>query len=129
MNPTMARSLKPVWPLLWLAAIAAVLFLFNPVEWRFFPRCQFHELTGLNCPGCGATRAAHALLHGDFLAAMRDNVLFVVLLPLFVMLAAVKVFWPRTKLNFIARWLWVLAICAVGFGVWRNLPAGAWWNP
>ena len=40
---------------------------------RFLPRCGFHELTGLYCPGCGNTRASYALLHGDVGSAIGQN--------------------------------------------------------
>ncbi len=42
--------------------------------------CLFHTLTGLNCPGCGGTRAAYQLLHGRLLLALRDNALFILAL-------------------------------------------------
>ena len=42
----------------------AVLFFFDPAKHGFYPVCVFHALTGWNCPGCGATRAAYQLLHG-----------------------------------------------------------------
>ncbi len=35
----------------------------------------------VDCPGCGATRALSALLHGHLLDAFRLNALFVLLLP------------------------------------------------
>ena len=47
--------------------LAALVFFFNPATHHFYPVCQFHRLTGLNCPGCGMTRALFALLHGKFL--------------------------------------------------------------
>jgi Protein of unknown function (DUF2752) len=56
-----------------LAAGAIVLFAFDPSAYAFYPRCMFHALTGLDCPGCGATRAAHALLHGRVAEAFRFN--------------------------------------------------------
>jgi len=47
-----------------------------------FPACPLRELTGLDCPGCGGTRALHALTHGDIGTALDHNVLLTVLMPL-----------------------------------------------
>ena len=55
------------------AAGAAVLFYFPPEQVRFFPRCAFNALTGLQCPGCGGLRATHQLLHGNFAVAWQLN--------------------------------------------------------
>ena len=121
-------------PAIGLAAGAgAVLFFFDPVRHGFFPPCLFHKLTGWNCPGCGATRALHALLHGEVRAALRDNALVVGALPL---LAGLEV-WDffrrrrgrRTVFVFTPIRLWLaLAVMAV-FTVLRNLPAFAWLSP
>ncbi|MDQ1395484.1 MAG: hypothetical protein QOG64_743, partial [Acidimicrobiaceae bacterium] len=46
-----------------LAASAFVAAL-PPNGQRFYPPCPLHAITGLWCPACGATRAAHALLTG-----------------------------------------------------------------
>lgn len=35
--------------------------------------CLFKTITGYPCPGCGGTRVAYALLHGDFLDALLIN--------------------------------------------------------
>lgn len=35
--------------------------------------CWFHEITGLNCPGCGNTRAVTALLHMHPFLALHNN--------------------------------------------------------
>ena len=66
------------------AVAAAILLRFDPSRTKWMPRCLFHTLTGLYCPGCGATRSLHALLHGHVAAALRWNVLAI---PLLVFLA------------------------------------------
>ncbi len=112
---------------------AAVVFFFNPATHAFYPVCQFHRLTGLECPGCGATRAAYALLHGNFSAALRDNALFVLSLGA---LAARGVWfgWKSfcgraTGEFFPVKFLWLLLAAALAFTVLRNLPGFAFLNP
>lgn len=60
----------------------AIYSTFDPSTVRFFPRCTFLTLTGLKCPGCGTQRAIHALLHGNFLEAVRFNAMMVASVPL-----------------------------------------------
>ena len=55
------------------AFVLLLLFLFNPTEVILVPKCSFHELTGLNCPGCGMQRFLHALMHGHFSEAIHYN--------------------------------------------------------
>lgn len=116
-----------------VAGIAAVVFFFNPATHKFYPVCQFHRLTGLNCPGCGMTRALYALLHGDLATAMHDNALLVIgLLGLLVRGAwfALKSPGERAVLSFIpGRWLGPLLISALIFTILRNLPAFACLSP
>jgi hypothetical protein len=38
-----------------------------------WPRCAFHEITGLPCVTCGMTRCAIQFFHGHFVAALRWN--------------------------------------------------------
>ena len=61
-----------------LAAIGGGLFVvsfFNPTTAGFFPVCPLYKFTGIACPGCGLTRAFHALLHGDLATALGFNAL------------------------------------------------------
>lgn len=44
--------------------------------------CIFKKITGLDCPGCGMTRAILALLDGDIYQAFRWNMLVFILAPL-----------------------------------------------
>lgn len=58
-----------------------IFWAFDPSQYVFFPRCMFHSMTGLDCPGCGGQRALHHVLHGQFAAAFGANALFMLLLP------------------------------------------------
>ncbi|MCW2542150.1 MAG: hypothetical protein JWN95_3875 [Frankiales bacterium] len=102
------------------------------------PLCPFHALTGLNCPLCGATRATHSLLHGDFGQAWHDNALFLIGLP-FLLLAGLQWLgvgrsWPDAR-NRQVRGLVrpalrvAVLIVVLAFTIVRNLPIGASLSP
>lgn len=90
-----------------------------------FPSCLFHDLTGWYCPGCGITRALHALVHFDLMRAFAMNALLVVCLPLLAVMA-LQGFTHRallpaavSRVAFNGRvWIGMLLI----FGIARNLP-------
>jgi Protein of unknown function (DUF2752) len=113
--------------------VTATVFFFDPATHRFFPGCTFHQLTGLNCPGCGATRSLHALLHGNFFAALRDNALLVAAILFFTARGAwfaANHFRGRANGNFSpVKFLWPLLAAAVIFGVLRNLPTFTFLSP
>lgn len=90
------------------------------------PACPIHEYFGVLCPGCGATRAMLALLHGHISAAWRWNALFVCLLPLAVWfgaesyrraISARRFEWPRVP----GAIVYGLIAAECVFGVLRNL--------
>lgn len=93
-----------------------------------FLACLFNKLTGFYCPGCGLTRAMHALVHFDLLRAIRMNAFFMLCSPIFVLLVwrlyrplpAIIEACVRPLAN---PWPWVFAIPM--FAVLRNLP----WYP
>ena len=115
------------------AALAAVLFWFDPSQHGFYPRCFFHEATGLQCPGCGALRAGHQLLHGHVLVALRLNALLVASLPVLTVVVAVRFLRRRRgELSGIVLptvWVWIGLAVALGFTVLRNFPAFAFLSP
>jgi hypothetical protein len=75
------KSLYFAGVLLILAGLSVIYYRYNPTEYRFFPKCPFHSLTGFNCPGCGSQRAIYSLLHGNLVAALNDNTLLVISIP------------------------------------------------
>jgi hypothetical protein len=111
----------------------AVVFFFNPSTHGFYPICLFHQMTGLNCPGCGMTRALYALLHGHFQAALKDNALFLAVLAGLAVRGAWfagKKISGRPAGQFLsANILWPVLIVAVIFTVLRNLPAFEFLSP
>lgn len=62
-------------------ALLCLYILVDPATSRFVPKCPFHYLTGLDCPACGVQRAAHALLHGDIVTALRYNYFLAISIP------------------------------------------------
>jgi len=106
---------------------AALLYAVPPGPGTFYPGCVFFRLTGLHCPGCGGTRCASALVHGDVPQALAYNPLLVICLPL-VALLAVSVFYRewtgrRLALPRCPDWaghliFWVI----VAYWVLRNVP-------
>ena len=114
---------------IWLLLIAGAvyLFIFEPGRTGFFPVCLFRLLTGLTCPGCGTTRALHAILHGEIETAFMLNPLLLLASPLLVyalMRYSVTVMRggvPR-KNAVPAPYLYALFFVLMGFWIFRNTP-------
>jgi hypothetical protein len=108
------------------AAAGLVLFCFDPRQYHFYPVCFFHRTTGLLCPGCGALRAAHQLLHGHLAAAFRLNPMLVVSLPLLAWVGARYGLQRAQKrpVSFGLRpaWLWLALAAVLVVSLLRNLP-------
>lgn len=108
-------------------AAAVVLKATDPLSVAWLPRCPVKWATGLDCPGCGLLRAAHAALCGRWAEAWSFNAFLVVSLPYAFWLVLARI---ARALGREPRWLraaerrevvWAyLAACAV-WGVWRNL--------
>jgi hypothetical protein len=114
----MRKSLSMVAVLAAAAGVGVVLFFFDPATTMLYPRCLFHEMTGLWCPGCGTTRALHLLLHGNLAAAFRFNALSMSMVPVAGYLI---VRGDASTLK--PAWIWLLLVVIVAFGVLRNIPA------
>lgn len=76
-----ARTSRAAAPLVVIAVAASVLLLFPPQQYSFYPQCTIYRYLHIQCPGCGATRALAALLHGHISEAFRLNALTTLLTP------------------------------------------------
>ncbi|MBW3550703.1 MAG: DUF2752 domain-containing protein [Proteobacteria bacterium] len=98
----------------------------NAADSAFLP-CLFLQFTGLLCPGCGTTRALHALVHGDVAGVVAMNpllpVLALLLPPMLLHSLGRRVPLPKPVMDvLLGGRFWLLLIG--GYWVLRNLP---WW--
>ena len=93
--------------------------------------CPFKHVTGLDCPGCGSTRALGALTRLDVAAAFDHNAVVPVAL-LFIVAAWATWAWAvwqgRSRADLPSgRWqVATVGLVLVAFAVLRNLPAAGW---
>ena len=105
--------------------ISLVLYNFNPVTSRWYPLCIFRSLTKFDCPGCGALRATHQILHGNFIAAFKFNPLFTLALPFLLyscgsLVARDYIKLPLPAIFIKPVFIWFLLGIIIGFGIFRN---------
>lgn len=104
-----------------LAGSLAYIGIGDPHNPKFlFPACPFKAMTGLNCPACGGLRMVHDVLHGDFAAAVVDNVFVLVGLPL--LLAWIVLRRRQDRPWATTSTLVVILVAAITWTVVRNLP-------
>jgi hypothetical protein len=115
-----------------LTAGAIFLFFFNPSSPanQFFPKCPFLLLTGLQCPGCGSTRAFYHLLHLHPITAFKFNPLMILTLPFLIygflgFTRSAITGKPYRRLFIPPMYLWAWLALLIFFWVFRNTP----WYP
>jgi len=113
------------------AGASAFLYAVDPSHHAVYPQCWLYNTTGIYCAGCGATRAAYALLHGRLLTALHDNAFFVSALPLILFVVGSYALagwreqaWPKIDLDpkRLMTWSIVGMIVLLAFMTLRNLP-------
>ena len=105
-------------------AVMSLLYLVDPRVAGNYPPCPFLFLTGCYCPGCGALRALHRLLHGDLAGALGYNAMAVMMLPALGLVGFSRAVGRPllTGFEFPHRLAWALLAAIVLFFVLRNVP-------
>jgi hypothetical protein len=114
-----------------LPALATLVYHLPPSEYVFYPPCLFNQLTGMHCPGCGATRSVGALVHGEVLQALAYNPLLVAALPFVAVWLSIVAFqmWTGRHLRLPRPPGWLIAVLialVAAFGVLRNVGVYPW---
>lgn len=90
-----------------------------------YPGCPIYNLLHIHCPGCGMTRAFTALLHGDILLSIRQNIFCIISVIVSVWLYIeflFKVFGKKAPFSFNTTfWAWVALILCIIYFVIRNV--------
>ena len=106
--------------------LVSLLALVDPSEPGHYPLCPFRAITGLDCPGCGTLRATHELATGNPVAALDQNLLAVLVLPILVLawFGWARRSWrgePRPAPH--APWVpYTVLVVVLGWWLVRNLP-------
>jgi hypothetical protein len=112
-------------------ALGAVDLAVDPTH-THIPLCPLRAATGLWCPLCGGLRATYSLAHADTAAALRDNAVFVLALPVLIALWLEWVWRARrgrpSRRITASTVVWLVVVCAL-FTVLRNLPFAAVLRP
>ncbi|GAB2879052.1 DUF2752 domain-containing protein [Nocardioides pacificus] len=134
--PLPRRSRRMVAPVATAAVVGALTFalhLRDPNQQGSWGVCPFSWGTGLDCPGCGALRAVHALTDLDLVAAASSNLVLVVCAPLLVALWAgwARQQWRGTTDRLVGsqtrlRIGVVVMVALLVFALLRNLPGLEW---
>lgn len=85
-----------------------------------FPFCPFKVITGWDCPACGGLRMTHDVLHGNFSAAVSDNVFLLIGLPLLAIWSVWRL--GRGRQVVTTALLVMTVVATLGWTVVRNLP-------
>ena len=110
-------------------------YFFANRAFHFSIPCIMHEVTGINCPGCGITRMLFALLEFDIVEAFEYNQFMFIVLPIFaivlthdlyIYIVGKKNYWFKK----IPKWIYItLLVFVFVWMILRNLPMFPYLRP
>ena len=119
------RIIKVILEITLILGLGLGYYLFVRIVGRGLP-CFFHEITGLYCPGCGASRMCMALLRFDFKTAFYYNPALLVTAPVLAVLYILnKIRYIKTGKNISSKIEDILLIAVlvilILFCIYRNI--------
>jgi hypothetical protein len=126
----LSRSLKQILPVAFILGIFCFSVL-APQSWlQSLPLCYFKAITGLDCPGCGLTRAFSFLFKGHFRSAIGMNALAPVLVlwlgtyalrDIYILMSGRRPHWFSPQGNFLISRLFLFLFLGQWF--WKTIGA------
>lgn len=112
--------------------LLVLLILYSKIVFDIGVLCPLHEIFGIDCPGCGGTRMAVALINLNFYQAFRWNPLLFLTLPICGVIYIWQVYtyvrynklWDKLD-TFLIGYLIVIGF----FTILRNMPVFNWLAP
>ena len=74
-----------------IIGIVAIWLFINSDFITLIPRCKVREYLGILCPGCGGTTCVANILRGNFLTAMKANIIIFIAIIYFMILNIVYI--------------------------------------
>ena len=119
-----------------IVGVLILLYLYLNSKKIIYIPCIFHSITKLYCPGCGMTRAILSFLHFDIIGCLKNNILFLLFLPIVLYLFIKETSYYLKKEKFISidmilpKWLLlVVLVITLLFGFTRNFKIFSFLQP
>ena len=104
-----------------------ITYIYLNQRYQLYIPCLFHKITGLYCPGCGATRCIISLLKGNIYDAYHFNRLFFIMFPFLSIGLIYKAYlyiFEKSDVFFkkVPKWIWSFTLMiTIIFGILRNI--------
>lgn len=123
MNRDIIRRALALFSVSALIAVLIILIVYSKLNFGVGVRCPFKEIFDIDCPGCGGTRMAVALLNLDFYQAFRYNpfvcTTFPILAVIYIWQSYLFIF-KNKLLSWLDYFLVIYAVLLLAFGILRN---------